>query len=395
MSGLLSSMRIPNISVISRACRRSLMASRQPTPSLNGNLESAYRWLCAAQDANSDDGVAGWYLTLKGWSASYPETTGYIIPTLLTYASVMPEGEAKERALRMADWQIEIQLPTGAVRSGVMTTKVGPAVFNTGQVLFGWIAALQATGDIKYADAAKRAAEWLIHVQDKDGAWRKNLSLLTSTKVQTYNVRTAWGLALAGRVLDEPAWIRAASRNCDWALTRQKENGWFENCEFYENEVPLLHTIGYVLEGLLGVGEIMGEQRFLDAVAPAVDSLMDAYEKQGKLCGRYNAKWQGTVSWRCLTGEAQIAVVLYRLSKLHTGDMRFAEMGKSLLEGIGRIQDTTGSFPQSNGGISGSQPFWRGYFPFSFISWGAKFYLDALLMELFGRDAHEVVWSEH
>lgn len=386
MIGAPSRVKIPKFSLILRACRTSAIPSRQPNRPLQLSLDTAYNWICAAQDATPDGGVAGWYSSIKGWSASYPETTGYIIPTFLTYSRAMSKPEARQRAIRMADWEIEVQLPTGAVRSGVLGARVGPAVFNTGQVLFGWIAAFQATGEERYANAAKKAADWLVQNQDEDGAWRKNLSLLTTSTVQTYNVRAAWGLLLAGQALDEPKWIKAARSNCDWALGQQQKTGWFAHCGFYVNEAPLLHTIGYVLEGLLGIGESLGDEKYINAARAGIKPLANIYQRQGSLKGRYNRNWDNTVSWRCLTGEAQIALVLYRLSKYSSEDNAFAQVAVALLEGIAAIQDTESPFIESNGGIAGSQPFWRGYFPLSYINWAAKFYLDALLLELFGAD---------
>jgi hypothetical protein len=110
---------------------------------------------------------------VKGWGASYPETTGYIIPTFLHYADSMHLPDARHRAIQMADWEVEIQLPYGAVRSGMLGTRLGPAVFNTGQVLSGWVSAYAATGDERYARSAVNAAEWLATIQDDDGAWRR------------------------------------------------------------------------------------------------------------------------------------------------------------------------------------------------------------------------------
>jgi hypothetical protein len=67
-------------------------------------------WLCAAQDnsASKDGGVARDFSLLKGWSTSYPETTGYIIPTMIALAS-RNDDPACTRA-RAACW-------TGAWRS--------------------------------------------------------------------------------------------------------------------------------------------------------------------------------------------------------------------------------------------------------------------------------------
>jgi hypothetical protein len=47
------------------------------------HLRAAARWLTAAQDSQQDGGIAGRYRLGGGWTSSYPETTGYIIPTLL------------------------------------------------------------------------------------------------------------------------------------------------------------------------------------------------------------------------------------------------------------------------------------------------------------------------
>jgi hypothetical protein len=377
---------VQNRRLLLRAGWQALTARGKRSVSLGRSLQAAYGWLCAAQSATPDDGVAGWYCLLSGWSPSYPETTGYIIPTFLTYARVMQQAEARERALRMADWELQVQLPSGAVRSGVLGTNVGPAVFNTGQVLFGWIAAYQATPDERYAAAAQRAAAWLCRSQDADGAWRRDLSLLTTSSVQTYNVRTAWGLALAGRVLDEPRWIDAAWKNCEWALRQQQPNGWFGNNSFADGEAPLLHTIGYALEGLLGVGELLSEERYIAAARRGVARLVDIYRRSGTLQGRYEASWRGTVSWRCLTGEAQIALVVSRLARRQGADGALVGAAQAMLKSLARVQDMESPYPQSRGGLAGSEPLWGGYCPLAYVNWAAKFYIDALLLHLFGAD---------
>jgi uncharacterized protein YyaL (SSP411 family) len=380
----------PNKQGLVLACWRSVA----PAPSdrditLQRRLEATYNWLCAAQDATPDDGVSGGYSLITGqWSASYPETTGYIIPTFLAYAAARQVPEAKERALRMADWEIQVQLPSGAVRSGQMNTKVGPAVFNTGQVLLGWIAAYQETSDERYGAAATRAAEWLVKEQDEDGAWRRNLSVIATSPVQAYNTRTAWALALAGHTLGKPEWIAAARKNCDWALAQQNERGWFRNNTFYEGEVPLLHTISYVLEGLLGVWSLTKEDRYLDRTKLAVDGLLTRYKKLGKFSGSYDADWSGTVAWRCLTGEAQIAVVLYRLSNHYENGTSYAQTAQRIIEDVAKTQLIESRFGEEAciGAIAGSQPIWGRYHCFSYINWAAKFYLDGLLLSLSNTD---------
>jgi uncharacterized protein YyaL (SSP411 family) len=378
---------IPSGRVLLHSCREQFFGGRKHAP-LRHSLQAAYEWLCRAQDVTGDGGVAAWYHLFRGWAASYPETTGYIIPTFLAYASALPEPRAKARAIRMADFETTVQLPSGAVRSGLMTMKTAPAVFNTGQVLFGWIAAYQVTRDQRYSDAAKRAATWLTCTQDDDGAWRKDLSPLTTSTVQTYNVRSAWGLALAGQVLDEPRWIKAARKNCDWALLQQKQNGWFSHNSFRENESPLLHTIGYALEGLLGIGELLEAEKYIEAAKVGLAPLVRMFLKSKTLKGRYGQDWCATVNWRCLTGEAQIALVTARLSE-RLGDASLADVTGEILDGLSAVQDTASARPESHGALSGSAPLWGMYCPFKLVNWAAKFYMDAVLLHLFRSDVQK------
>ena len=49
------------------------------------HMIAAAEWLERAQDISGDGGVCGRYRLSSGWTSSYPETTGYIIATMLRY----------------------------------------------------------------------------------------------------------------------------------------------------------------------------------------------------------------------------------------------------------------------------------------------------------------------
>src|SRR5262245_6481333 len=57
-------------------------------PGLGLAIDRAVEWLCRAQDSSTskDGGVARHFSLISGWGPSYPETTGYIAPTLLDCA---------------------------------------------------------------------------------------------------------------------------------------------------------------------------------------------------------------------------------------------------------------------------------------------------------------------
>jgi hypothetical protein len=350
-------------------------------------LEATYRWLCRAQDAGPDDGVCGIFDLWSGtWSESYPETTGYTIPTLLALAEARDQEEPRRRALRMADWSCEQQMEDGAVLSGLLGMKRAPAVFNTGQVVFGWVSAFQQSAEQRYALAARRACEWLLANQSPDGAWRANLSALTSAPVFAYNVRCAWALAYAAEVLEEPRFAAAAQRATDWTLQQQNDAGWFACNGFAVGEVPLLHTIAYAIEGLVGVHAFTRERRYLEGARRAVDGLVRCYES-GRLAGRLDEHWRATVSWRCPTGEAQIAVVLHRLAReLPANGYRevarrlIADVASAQLSLTSRTTHRAGGGPAA-GGVPGSFPLWGEYVRFGLPNWAAKFFLDALMLE--------------
>lgn len=380
----------PHKNGTARAVRQSVAAPRRPEVSLERALDATYEWLCRAQDAGNDGGVARCFDLFSGrFDLSYPETTGYIIPTFLAYADARSDTGARERAFRMADWETEIQMEDGAVLSGVATTPRGPAVFNTGQVLFGWVAAYEEARDDRYATAARRAADWLVQMQDPDGAWRRNLSMLTTGSAPTYNNRCAWALVYAAQALGEPRYLDAARRNADWTIDQQNELGWFAHAGFTDGEMPLLHTISYVIEGLLGVHAFTGEDRYLNAAKKALDRIVAQYRETGRLGGRYDDRWRPTVSWRCVTGDAQIAVALYRLERRYP-QQGYAEVGRRLLKDVAVAQlDIAHASETTNpnrGGIPGSWPIWGGYCSFTAVNWAAKFFLDGLLLALYGVD---------
>jgi hypothetical protein len=68
---------------------------------------AAVRWLIAAQDATPDKGVSYGYFPVspaKGWDISYPETTGYIMTSLIDFARLTGQAELVDRAYHMAQW---------------------------------------------------------------------------------------------------------------------------------------------------------------------------------------------------------------------------------------------------------------------------------------------------
>ncbi|HUW53241.1 MAG TPA: hypothetical protein VMV99_07510 [Rhodanobacter sp.] len=348
-------------------------------------LEAAAEWLARAQDATGCGGVSAYYDAAKRtWAGAYPETTGYIIPTFFHYAEVSGRSEYRERAIRMAEWESSIQLPDGGVRAGTLDAQqVVPTIFNTGQVLVGWLSAWQRTQDMRFHDSAVRAAEWLVAAQDPDGAWRRFASPFASHALNTYNTRVAFALAKAGQVLGETRYLNAAVRNVEWALTQMRPNGWLENNDLEDNDRPLTHTIAYATRGILEVGLIAGNQAFVDAAARIAGAAARSQRRDGALPGRLDSSWRAAARWTCVTGNAQMAIIWQRLASA-TRDPSWRRAAESANRFNLSIQDLTAADGGVRGALPGSHPRSGGYMKNRYPNWVAKFCMDALMLQMEG-----------
>ena len=344
---------------------------------LDVHLEAAMAWLCRAQDAYAPGGVSLDYSLIRGWSAGYPETTGYIIPTFIRYAAVSGNGEYIERALRMADWELSIQEPDGSFKGGPWGGGLGSFVFDTGQIVFGLIEAHRVSGQDKYLQGAVRAGEWLVRVQDPEGMWRRHAY---HNIPHVYYSRVAWGLAELGKYTNNPVYREAASRNVDWTLTQQQENGWFNSAGFTEagHRAPFTHTIAYTIEGVLETGDCLQRKDYVDAAARSAAALL-RIGTNGFYHGTYDGNWRSADRYSCLTGDAQIAGIFLRLREIRGGD-KYLPAAQAINRFVCRCQETGGA-ATTRGAISGSYPIWGGYLRYTFPNWAAKFFADALLLE--------------
>jgi uncharacterized protein YyaL (SSP411 family) len=353
------------------------------------SLRAAIDWLCRAQDASGDGGVARSYSLAynaffgkHGWTPSYPETTGYIIPTMFDYARVSARGELFDRAARMADWECEVQMPSGAVQGGTVNEPPSPAVFNTGQVIFGWVRAFKETGTERYLQSAIKAGDFLLSCQDADGAWRRQLSKFASQTMPfyTYNARTAWALLELAQAAGNAAYRTAAVRNIEFVLGEQLPNGWFRNNCLNDPERPLLHTIAYTLEGVVEAGIALKEARYLSAVGKAADELLAKQRPDGGLAGRFTERWEPAVKYSCLTGNAQMGIVWGRLHQA-TRDGRYLDAMSKANRFLQKVQWLGTGNPGLDGGISGSYPLHGEYGRFEVLNWAVKFFADSLMLE--------------
>jgi hypothetical protein len=366
-----------------RAEARHDRRSFPPDPGAQTVIDASLRWLAQAQDcsATCDGGFARHWSWLDGWGRSYPETTGYIIPTLLQQARRRNDDQLRQRARRALDWLVSIQMPDGAFPGGVIGQQpVAPVTFNTGQILIGLAAGVREFG-AAYEDAMHRAARWLVDVQDEHGAWSRYYSPFASPGGKAYDTHISWGLVEAARVSGEKRYEEAIRRNISWTVSLQQANGWFDRCCLTDFSRPLTHTIGYVLRGLTEAFHLLGEDWIRAAALAGARPLLACLRDDGFLAGRLDRDWHPAVNWCCLTGSVQIAAVWFLLAPVSGQAPEFrtaAARASSFVRRTVRLEAP----PEIAGGVKGSWPVDGEYGRFQLLNWAAKFTIDACQMEL-------------
>lgn len=344
-------------------------------------LEAAADWLCRAQDrsASGDGGVARHYSLISGWGPSYPEVTGYIVPTFFRLAEEWGDPDLEDRARRMLEWLVSHQFPDGAFPGGVIGARPWvPVIFNTGQVLLGLAEGVRRDGTC-YRGPLRAAADWLALKQAPGGSWRTDHTPFARAGLKTFHTQVASALFEADRVDPGRGYGEAGLRNVRWALSHQRENGWFDHCCLSDPGAPLTHTLGYALWGVLEGYRFSGDRAILEAARRTGEGLMGALDERGGLPGRLDAEWRGATASVCLTGNVQGALCWSRLYEA-TRERPFLEAARAATRFVRRTLPTEAPDDRL-GGVKASFPVDGAYCPFEYVSWAAKYTIDALLEE--------------
>jgi SAM-dependent methyltransferase len=363
-----------------------LLRGRPPANTMH-HLKLAADWLLLAQKATRTGGYSRYYSLFRGWGGPYPETTGYIIPTMLDTSKSLNDTRYEESALRAGEWLLSKQKPDGSWGDPDGNRSM---VFDTGQILLGIVRLYEHTGIGRYRDAAVRAAKWICSVQEPDGCWKQHAYC---DRPHTYYTRVSAALLQAGRIADRPDFAEAAHRQLAWTISNQHEDGYFAHMGFNDKSPPWLHTIIYVLEGLFASWENSGREEYLNAVLTTARRLLQLEQQQIMLAARYRPRWEAVGTDRCITGIAQWAGCALRLHAV-TGDRQYLD---SAVGNLYYLKSKQIRIPGALcGALPGSIPAWGSYGPWKMLNWNNKFFIDALNRYLpLQRPMHneQAVWS--
>lgn len=349
-----------------------------PPAEWHARVQAALTWLRRSMAATGRQGSAHSFALHRGWAPAYPETTGYLIETLLDYSAILKEPQWRERALECAQWLISIQLDNGAF-SALTVGNSSPSIFNTAQILFGLSRAAQEWPERSAKHdacmhALERAALWLLQELDDLGAW-PNWAYVPGF-IPSYYTRAVWGMLEANKLLKNKEIEAGMRRALGYYQARFEENATVRDWGFWPGKPAFTHTIAYTLEGFLESALLLEEPEIVEKTRASLDRLIDTCERDGRTAGWYDLQWKGNHRFICCTGNAQLSILCRRFGEI-TGEPRYHFAQHAFLFEILDYQSNSW-LPGLRGAFPGSVPMWGPYLPFRYPNWGVKFFLEAM-----------------
>lgn len=344
------------------------------------HLRETGDWLLRSIRGGGNGSSAHWSPGL-GWSAAYPETTGYLIPTLLKLHTRLGSASFRKAALECGDWLVRIQNLDGSWNGGLHRpgSHAKPSVFNTGQILKGMAALSDATGDGRWMDAGVRATDWLAAGMNGQGTWATQDYRAPETP--TYYTHVYWPMLEIHSRHPLPGLGERIRKGLTTLGARRREDGFFLGMAFDADHPAFTHTIAYTLRGFLECARLLDDwPTWGVAASPALERLLRSGElRGGRLPGSFREGWKGDTRYECLTGHAQAALCLL-IWEQREHDLRIVNGAAKLIDRVCDSQMISPWAPASlRGAVAGSRPLWGPYMRGRFPNWAAKYHADALM----------------
>jgi len=324
--------------------------ARQPEQDHRTHLRATLEWVYRAQDAcrtTADSGcVAAGFTFGLGWLPASADITGRLIETLLPAADYLAWPVLVDRAHAMLD-ALLAQADAGS----------------TGRI-HGLIAGHVQLGRSECLARAVRSGQAL--------ADAPMISLVQ-------HAQAAHALAAVGVIAGESSLLDAAHRHLATVLAHQTPCGWFPAAV-----VPVsTFSLSDILHSLIQASRLLDDAPAHQSALKAGHGLRSHLRDDGWLAGAFDDGWMPAAPHVCVTGLAQLAVCWLRLAHI-TQDASWRDAAWRALAWIKRNQRTMGDDLALRNALPCAVPIWSGPAAFCFDTLSAKYFADALMMDMVG-----------
>ena len=316
------------------------------------------------------------------WSKPYPETSGYLIETLIDYQNYDNQLELYDYISSIVHWLLDIQLPSGSFPGG-LGDKGRESFFNTGQILLGLIKYYKISPSFRIEESIIRAYEWLLSAIDTNGLVCRGHYIQNFSP--DYYSRVLWPMLMIEREFNLSnsnkilLCIKKILSNFD------NDSCIFKAWSFNRDKPAFTHTIAYTLRGLLESSRLLKDEfisiEIGNIVYNSFAKILTDLNNNNFIIGALDKNGRSDNSFICVTGHFQLSIVSFLLNKyslLNDNYFSSKKLFNTAKEGIAN----SSNFFLLKGGINGSIPFHSKYLRFRQPNWAVKFYLDNLLLLL-------------
>ena len=327
---------------------------------------------------NKEGASSASFSPIVGWSKPYPETTGYIITTLLNAYSFTKNDKYLHLALRAGRWLLSIQNTNGSFPAGLYNANKinSPSVFNTAQIIDGLVELSIFDKNEIWIKSASKSAIWLADGIDDYGTW--STGHYQANYNPSYYSQVVWPMLRVWKLTNQKNIKDKSEKVLTRICNKTSQSGEIKDWGFKPNSHSFTHTIAYTIRGIIESGIILKEwDKYGTVVEKSIDKFYRLSElNNGKLPGAFNYGWKADRSYTCLTGNVQIAICLMRYEKLFP-DLRLVNESAKLVDFVCLKQKNDGYIA---GAVGGSFPLWGKYMFMRYPNWAAKYHADALMM---------------
>jgi hypothetical protein len=345
------------------------------------HLELSLQWYLQDITSSVDGGINSKiniidFINKKKKRISYPETSGYILSSLIN-SRFFSNTIKKKHIEKVLFFLLKKQNEDGGFSHPSNPTK--SLAFDTGQVLGGLLTYYMfCKKNNKVKKTIFLAANFLAKNIMKDGTY---CSEVLYRDQKCYYSSATMSLSRASKVFKNSLWKEKSKKNINWILSNMNRKLWFKNYSFGNGPDFNLHGIAYTIRGILEHG-IIYDKKYIRLVRQIIDKIFkinfNGIILESKLPLNFFKNYKSFSQETCPTGLAQIAVIVLKLAFIYK-DKKYQEIGRDLVENVKMFQ-IQGLSKKIDGLFTGSWPIDSNYQPYDLPNWPTKFFIDSLML---------------
>lgn len=345
---------------------------------------SGILWLENAQNANGNGGIPAYYNEkYKNFSASYQETSGYLLVTLSRIKTVLTKSKEDEPASidKIINGIITFlkdshNLDGGWGHPGNSEESL---YFDTCQIIEGLAHCYKLNQSDKLLELITSTVSFLDKCVSNDG---KIFETIHKSKMSySYQARASSILYEVGEDLDIKSLKEIGERNLKFIVENNLDERNISNVgNLISIQRPITHFLAYAYEGILRYA-IKSQNNFLvDKVSHNIYLINKIFMENASLGVSVDKKLKIFGKADLLTGLSQFAIINWILYS-KTSDHEFKSVAIQMNSIVKQTVNLTSKDNSIRGAVKSCNPFCRYYYKNCYLNWALKFFLDACILE--------------